>query len=94
MKEIRTIYIIYIYNFQSPRIPGHRTLLLLGHQAVYGLTHSDDESVMSAGMKALYNVLLRAQYLEGVDHIFSRAVRLTKQKRVVPKRQTCTLLAS
>lgn len=30
---------------------------------------------MSAGMKALHNVLLRAQYLEGVDHIFSSTVR-------------------
>lgn len=46
-------------------------------QAVYTLARSDDEAVMSAGMKALHNVLLRAQHLEGVDHIFSSTVRDT-----------------
>lgn len=30
---------------------------------------------MSAGMKALHNVLLHAQHLEGVDHIFANTVR-------------------
>lgn len=45
-------------------------------QAVYGLVESEDESVMSAGTKALHNVLLRAQGLRhGVDHVFARTVR-------------------
>lgn len=44
-------------------------------QAVYGLARSSDEAVMSAGMKALHNVLLRAQHLEGVGHNFSGTVR-------------------
>lgn len=41
---------------------------------MYGLARSNDAAVMSAGMKALHNVLLRAQHLEGVDHIFSSTV--------------------
>eukprot|EP00752_Nemacystus_decipiens_P010361 g9231.t1 len=48
-------------------------------QAVYTLARSDDEPVMSAGMKALHNVLLRAQYLEGLDHIFSSTVPIACQ---------------
>ncbi|CAM9379489.1 unnamed protein product [Scytosiphon promiscuus] len=48
-------------------------------QAVYGLARSDDVAVMSAGMKALHNVLLRAQHLEGVDHIFSSTVPIARR---------------
>ncbi|CBN77747.1 conserved unknown protein [Ectocarpus siliculosus] len=48
-------------------------------QAVYGLARSSDEAVMSAGMKALHNVLLRAQHLEGVGHIFSGTVPIARR---------------
>ncbi|CAM9093459.1 unnamed protein product, partial [Hapterophycus canaliculatus] len=48
-------------------------------QAVYGLARSDDAAAMSAGMKALHNVLLRAQHLEGVDHIFSCTVPIARR---------------
>ncbi|CAM9234741.1 unnamed protein product [Ectocarpus sp. 4 AP-2014] len=48
-------------------------------QAVYGLARSSDEAVMSAGMKALHNVLLRAQRLEGVGHIFFGTVPIARR---------------
>ncbi|CAM9901915.1 unnamed protein product, partial [Ectocarpus sp. 12 AP-2014] len=48
-------------------------------QAVHGLARSSDEAVMSAGMKALHNVLLRAQHLEGVGHIFSGTVPIARR---------------
>lgn len=57
----------------SASAPAHLRPVLF--QAVYTLARSNDEAVMSAGMKALHNVLLRAQHLEGVDHIFSNTVR-------------------
>lgn len=40
------------------------------------MARSDDEAVMAAGTKAIHNVVLRAQHLEGVDHIFTSTVRL------------------
>lgn len=37
---------------------------------------------MAAGAKALHNILLRAQRLDGVDHLFSSTVSLTLVRNV------------
>lgn len=60
-------------------------------QAVYGLAGSDDEGVMGAGTKTLYNVLLRVQQAGGMDHIFTRAASATESFRYIT-RYACTVL--
>ena len=47
---------------------------------MYGLARSEDEAAMAAGAKALHNILLRAQRLDGVDHLFSNTVSLTPDR--------------
>ena len=41
---------------------------------MYDLAWSEDETVMAAGVKTLHNVLLQAQHMGGLDHIFSSTV--------------------